>query len=182
MLALKNTDTFLANRHLVAWKRIQRLYAVARNHFFLAALGMVLSYWIVFSDAFEGQKGSGISSSVLYGLLSCWSVGIVVLALLDARSRLQDYKKAKDLFYKNGFKSRIANIYIHSKCQRDAARAAAKDLGLLDLLDCYYKSQGYHWYHIHPDFLFKKPWIIFSRRYWQRTLFQPQYTSNHFLW
>jgi len=123
------------------WNRILRLSAVGRNLFFPAALGLVLCYWIIVSDAFGWQKGSGVLSSAQYGLLSCWSIGIVVLALLDARSRFQDYKRAKDLFFENGFKSRIAKIYIHSKCQRDAARGAAKDLGLLEQLDSFYQSQ-----------------------------------------
>lgn len=164
------------------WKRILRLSAVGRNLFFSAALVLVQCYWIMNTDAFGWPKGSGVFSSVLYGLLPYWSVGIVVLALLDVRSRFQDYKRAKDMFFKNGFKSRIAKIYIHSKCQRDAVRVAAKDLGLLEQLDYFYRSQGYHWYHIFPDFIFKKPWIVFSRRYWRKTLFEPQYTSIHFLW
>ena len=163
------------------WNRILRLSAVGRNLFFPAALGLVLCYWIIVSDAFGWQKGSGVLSSAQYGLLSCWSIGIVVLALLDARSRFHDYNRAKDLFFENGFKSRIAKIYIHSKCQRDAARVAAKDLGLLEQLDYFYRSQGYNWYHIIPDIIFKKPWIVFSQ-YWRKTLFEPQYTSIHFLW
>jgi hypothetical protein len=152
------------------WNRILRVSTVGRNHFFSAASGLVFCYWTIASDAFGWHNGSAVLSSALIVLLSCVSVGIVVLALLDARSRLQDYKRAKDLFFENGFKSRIAKIYIHSKCQRDAARAAAKDLGLLEQLDQYYQRQGYHWYHIFPDFIFKKPWIVFSRRYWRRTL------------
>jgi hypothetical protein len=164
------------------WNRILRLSAVGRNLFISAALGLVLCYWIIASDAFGWSKGSVVFSSALYGRLSWWSVGIVVFALLDARSRFQDYKRAKDLFFENGFKSRVAKIYIHSKCQRDAARAAAKDLGLLEQLDYYYQSQGYRWFHIFPDFIFKKPWLVFSRRYWRRTLFAPQYTLIHFLW
>ena len=164
------------------WNRFIRLLAVGRNLFFSAALALVLSYWIIVSGAFGGQKGSGVFSSVLYGILPCWSVGMVVLALLDARSRFQDYKRAKDLFFENGFKSRIAKIYIHSKCQRDAARVAAKDLGLLEQLDFFYQSQGYHWYHIFPDFISQKPWIVFSRRYWRKILFESHYNSIHFPW
>jgi hypothetical protein len=164
------------------WNRILRLLAVGRNLFFPAVLVLVLCSWIIVSDAFGWRKGSGVLSSAQYGLLSCWSIGIVVLALLDARSRFQDYKRAKDLFFENGFKTRIAKIYIHSKCQRDAARVAAKDLGLLEQLDYFYQRQGYDWYHIIPDIIIKKPWIVFSRRYWRKTLFEPQYTSIHFLW
>jgi hypothetical protein len=164
------------------WNRILRLLAVGRNLFFPVVLVLVLCSWIIVSDAFGWRKGSGVLSSAQYGLLSCWSIGIVVLALLDARSRFQDYKRAKDLFFENGFKTRIAKIYIHSKCQRDAARVAAKDLGLLEQLDYFYQRQGYDWYHIIPDIIIKKPWIVFSRRYWRKTLFEPQYTSIHFLW
>jgi len=173
---------FLPNRHLVIWNRILRLAAVGRNLFLAAVLGLALCHGIIVSDAFGWQKGFGVFSSALVGLLPCCCVGIVALALLDARSRFQDYKRAKDLFFENGFKSRIAKIYIYSKCQRDAARMAAKDLGLLDQLDYFYQSQGYRWYHIFPDFIFKKPWIVFSRRYWRKTLFEPQYTSIHFPW
>ncbi len=159
-----------------------RLLAVGRNLFFAAALGMVVCYLIIVSDAFGWLPDSGVFSSALYVFLSCGSVGLVVVALLDGRSRFQDYKRAKDLFFENGFKTRIAKIYIYSKCQRDAARVAARDLGLVEQLDYFYQSQGYRWYHIVPVFIIKKPWIVFSRRYWRKTLFEPHYTSVHFLW
>lgn len=182
MQSLINNNGFLKNHYFVMWNRILRLSAVGRNLFFSAALVSVLCFWVIDSDAFGWPKGPGILSSALSGLLPYWGAGIIVLAFLDARSRFQDYKRAKDLFFRNGFKSRIARIYIHSKCQRDAARVAAKDLGLLEPLDYYYRSQGYQWYHILPDFIFQKPWIVFSIRYWRKTLFEPQYTSLHFLW
>ena len=126
---------FRSNTQLVLWNRFLRLWAVGRHLFFAAALGLVICYWVLISDVFEWQKDSWVFSSSLYGLPFCWSVGLIVLALLDARSRFQDYKRAKDLFFKNGFKSRIAKIYIYSRCQRDAVRVAAKDLGLLEQLD-----------------------------------------------
>ena len=173
---------FRSNIQLVLWKRFLRLWAVGRPLFFTAALGLALCYWILVFDVFEWQKGSGVFSSAMYGFSLCGSLGVVVLALLDARSRFQDYKRAKDLFYENGFKSRIAKIYMRSRCQRDAVCAAAKDLGLLEQLNSFYQTQGYRWYHIFPDFVFKKPWIIFSQRYWKKTLFEPQYTSIYFLW
>ena len=182
MQSLNHINELLANRDLVIWNQILRYWAVGRNLFLCAVLGLVLCYWIEDTDAFGWPTGSELFSSAREGLFSYWSVGIVVLALLDARSRFQEYKRAKDLFFENGFKTRIAKIYIHSKCQRDAARVAAKDLGLLEKLDYFYQSQGYHWYHILPGFIFKKPWIVFSRRYWRKTLFEPQYTSIHFLW
>ncbi len=182
MQPLNYTHIFRSNIQLVMWSRFLRLLAVGRHLFFVAVLGLMLCFWILVSDVFECQKGSGLFPSAIYGLPFCWSVGLVMLALLDARSRFQDYKRAKDLFFENGFKSRIAKIYINSRCQRDAVRIAAKDLGLLEQLDNFYQTQGYHWYHIVPDFVFKKPWLIFSQRYWKKTLFEPQYTSIYFLW
>ena len=182
MPSLNYTNEFRTNSFFVMGNRILRLAAVGRNLLSSAGLGLVLCYWIIVSDAFAWQKGSGIFANALDVLFLCWGAGIVVLALLDTRSRFQDYKRAKDLFFENGFKSRIAKIYIHSRCQRDAIRVAAKDLGLLEQLDHFYQTQGYHWYHIFPDFIFTKPWIVFTRRYWRKTLFEQQYTSIHFLW
>jgi hypothetical protein len=179
---LNHTHIFRSNIQLVMWTRLLRLLAVGRHLFFAAALGLVLSFWILASDVYEWQKGPGLFSSAIQCLSFCWSVGWVALTLLDARSRFQDYKRAKDLFFENGFKSRIAKIFIYSRCQRDAIRIAAKDLGLLEQLDHFYQTQGYHWYHIFPDFIFKKPWLIFSQRYWRKTLFEPKHTSIYFLW
>jgi hypothetical protein len=78
--SLNHTNAFLTNRHLVVWNRMIRLMAVGRNLCFSAALGLVPCYWIIVSDAFGWQKSPGVFSSSLYGLLSCWGVGIVVLA------------------------------------------------------------------------------------------------------
>jgi hypothetical protein len=161
---------------------MRRFSSVGRNLFFAAAMVVGLWIWVMSSVATAWWQNPGIFSGVLPLLLSCWSAGIVLVALLDARSRYQEYKRAKDLFFEKGFKPRIARLYGHSKCQRDAARVAAKDLGLLEQLDSYYRGRGYRWYHLFPDFVFAKPWILFSRRYWRRTLFAPHYTSNHFLW
>ena len=113
MQLLNHTNEFLTNRYSVMWNRILRLSAVGRNLFISTALVLVLCFWIIVSDAFGWQKGSGIFSSAIDGLLLFWSVSLVVFALLDARSRFQDYKRAKDLFFENGFKSRIAKMYIY---------------------------------------------------------------------
>jgi hypothetical protein len=150
---------------------------VGRYLLFAAGLGQILCYRILVSDYFTYQEGLFWA-----GLTLLLSSGLTLFALLDARSRFQDYKRAKDLFFENGFRPRIAKLFIHSRCQRDAARVAAKDLGLLTQLDHFYQSQGYRWYHIFPDFVFKRPWLIFSQKYWQKTLFQTEYTSTYFLW
>ncbi len=117
-----------------------------------------------------------------FAALGFCSVMVAIFAILDVRSRYQDYKRAKDLFFENGFHPRIARLFIHSRCQRDAIRVAARDLGLAGELARFYSDMGYQWFHILPDFIFKRPYILFSRRYWQKTLFESYYRSRYFFW
>lgn len=119
---------------------------------------------------------------LIYVFLAAASAALLIFAQLDAFSRFQNYKKAKDMFYENGFKPRIADLFIHSRCQRDAVKVAARDLGFLDPLCLYYQTLGYRWFHLLPDALFLKPLVFFSRRYWLRTLFEKKYTSKYFPW
>ncbi len=51
---------------------------------------------------------------------------------MDGWSRFQNYKRAKDLFFVHGFNSKIADMYVGSKCQRNAAIVAAEELGYKD--------------------------------------------------
>src|SRR5262245_43368731 len=72
-------------------------------------------------------------------LRSCFgylnSVGAIILislpffAQLDARSRYQNYKMLCDQFYLYGFQRRVVKPFAHSRCQRDAVRVAASQLG-----------------------------------------------------
>src|ERR1044071_8195240 len=58
-------------------------------------------------------------------------VGLPLMAQLDARSRYQDYKLIKDHLYFYGFKTRILKPFLKSSCQRNAAKVAAGELGML---------------------------------------------------
>lgn len=124
-----------------------------------------------------------------WGLESTWmfmlclgSAGMVTCSQLDARSRFQDYKKIKDLLYENGFDTRIISLYRFSRCQRDAVCAAAEDLGLLHPVKRYFQGCGYKKYHIIPEFLFSKPAVLFTSKFWRVTLFARTYSSRYFLW
>ncbi|MCF6248104.1 MAG: hypothetical protein L3J69_12185, partial [Desulfobacula sp.] len=112
----------------------------------------------------------------VYGLI------LVFFSQMDARSRFQNYKQAKDLLHENGFQPRIIRLFCASRCQRDALRVAAKDLGMVQQLDVYYKKLGYRWFHVMPDFIFSRPTLFLTRRYWQRTLFEKSYQLKYFLW
>jgi hypothetical protein len=117
-----------------------------------------------------------------YSFLSVYGLALVFFSQMDAKSRFQNYKKAKDLLYENGFQPRIINLFSASRCQRDAIRVAAFDLKMLQQLDTYYKQLGYRWFHLIPDLTFSRPELFFTRRYWQRTLFEKSYKLKYFLW
>jgi hypothetical protein len=103
------------------------------------------------------------------------SVCMPLFAQLDARSRYQNYKLVKDHLYIYGFQTRILKPFIKSRCQRDAAKTAAEELGLSHQCREFFKSYGYKWYHLFPDVIFKKPSILLTKNFWITTLFAKTY-------
>ena len=101
-----------------------------------------------------------------------------LFAQLDARSRYQNYKLVKDHLYIYGFQTRILKPFVKSRCQRDAAKAAAYELGMLQQCKEYFKNNGYKWYHLFPDVIFKKPSILLTKNFWITTLFAKTYQSK----
>src|SRR5215467_4364764 len=79
-----------------------------------------------------------------------------LMAQFDARSRYQNYKLIKDNLYIYGFQKRLLKPFIKSRCQRDAIKAAAGELGILHLCTEYFRDSGYRWYHLLPDVVFDK--------------------------
>ncbi|HMA66490.1 MAG TPA: hypothetical protein VKO20_01605 [Desulfosalsimonadaceae bacterium] len=111
-------------------------------------------------------------------ILSAFLVSLPILSQLDARSRFQSYKRVKDNLFTHGFDQRILRPFLRSRCQRDAALAAAEQLGFQHLCRSYYRSQGYRWYHILPDFVFSNAGLLISRQFWQSTFFSRTYRSR----
>jgi hypothetical protein len=107
------------------------------------------------------------------------SVCMPLFAQLDARSRFQNYKLVKDHLYIYGFQARILKPFVKSRCQRDAAKAAAGELGLSQECGQYFKKNGYKWYHLFPDAIFKKPSILLTKNFWITTLFAKTYRSKN---
>src|SRR6476661_5769662 len=89
-----------------------------------------------------------------------------LMAQLDVRSRYQNYKLIKDYLYIYGFKTRILRPFLKSSCQRDAAKVAADELGMLSQCQQYFKSNGCRWYHLVPDIVLKKPSVLLTRNFW----------------
>jgi hypothetical protein len=103
----------------------------------------------------------------------------IFLTIMDAWSRFQDYKKAKDLFFAYGFQPRIANRFIGSKCQRNAALQAARELGIETELKDYYSKKGVKWYHYVPYFMVKDPLFMIRKFFWQRTFLEKYYKPRY---
>lgn len=118
----------------------------------------------------------------IYGYFSVFGIVLTLFAQMDAYSRLQNYKLAKDLFFERGFQKRVANLFVGSHCQREAIKIAAIDLGIIDELNSYYDSLGYRWFHLIPDIVFHNHRIIFTWKFWKKTLFATTYKSKYFSW
>jgi len=112
---------------------------------------------------------------IVFFLLMVFFFTNSILAELDARSRYQNYKQIKDHLYLNGYHERILRTMLKSMCQRDAALVAANELGMGKSCALYFKSHGYKWYHLIPDFVFDQPLFLFTKYFWMSTFFVPVY-------
>ena len=119
--------------------------------------------------------------NICKGWLLFFLTSLPVFSQLDARCRYQDYKRAKDLFLRFGFDTRIIKTLLKSRCQRDAAMVAALASGHGESCRAFYRRQGYRWYHILPDFLLRSPQFLISPHFWQSTFFLKTYHGSQSL-
>lgn len=127
----------------------------------------------LYSIESESLFGVGLKYYAILYLIS-----LPIFSQLDARSRFQNYKQIKDQIYIYGFKTKILKPILKSRCQRDAAHLSATELGFKKECENYFQSFGYKWYHLTPDFLFRKPQFLLTRYFWKTTFFTPTYTSK----
>jgi len=97
---------------------------------------------------------------------------------LDARSRFQEYKRVKDQLTRYGPNRRIFKSVSGSRCQRDAALAAAGQLGYASHCRACYSAAGYRWYHLLPDVAKGHPRFFISAAFWRTTFFMPTYQTR----
>ena len=97
---------------------------------------------------------------------------------LDARSRFQEYKRVKDQVARYGPDRRIFKSVAGSRCQRDAALAAANQLGYGSRCRACFSAAGYRWYHLLPDFVKGQPRFLISAAFWRTTFFMPTYQAR----
>lgn len=107
---------------------------------------------------------------------------LVITTQLDAYSRYQNYKMAKDLLHQYGFRKPLIRVFSKSKCQREAVAEAGNCLGFKKEVNEYFYNMGFRWYHILPHLIVKKPQIFFTKDYWLSTFFVSNYKSKYFYW
>ena len=117
--------------------------------------------------------------SVVLGICFIFSFIHIFLVLADGWCRFQDYKRAKDQVFLYGLKNRILMQYASSQCQRSACINAAKELGYEKEAREYYRSLGYKWYHVLPDFMVKDPFFFYKKYFWKRTFLEKNYTPKY---
>ncbi len=135
----------------------------------IVLLCMLFSYFSISTE--EAVDGWCLSELFLLSFFTA----LPLLSQLDARSRYQNYKQLKDQLFLYGFDRRIFKPVLQSRCQRDAALAAAEELGYGERCRVYFKNCGYKWYHLVPDFVFRSPHFLLTRAFWKRTFFMPTY-------
>jgi hypothetical protein len=156
---------------IVSYFRVGRLLYGALLLFIIESwfYGVKLSYAISFSN---------VVWIVFWGWCFLFSFIHIYLVIMDGWSRYQNYKRAKDQFFRHGFNQKIAMIYVGSKCQRMAAETAAEELGIIDHVKYFYKQYGVKWYHYIPYFMIKEPFFLFKKLFWSRTFLEDHYESK----
>lgn len=133
---------------------------------------------VILSKAGPGcfpAAGDSWPQIVCKGVLLVFLASLPVLSQLDARCRYQNYKRVRDQFRRHGFDPRILRPLMKSRCQRDAAGLAARKSGHGKACRAFFRSCGYRWYHVLPDFLFTRPGFLISRHFWKSTFFLKAY-------
>ncbi len=180
-LAMESLTISNNSKIFIFYKRATRFVRTGMLLHAISILGLIVFSYFANTALISFSQGF-CQALVFNGFMSISGLVIIVFAQLDAMSRFQNYKFAKDLFFEKGFQKRIANLFIGSRCQRGAIIVAANDLGISDQLKIYLQSLGYRWFHVIPDIVFLNPKILLAKRFWEKTLFAKSYASKYFLW
>lgn len=89
-------------------------------------------------------------------------LGLALLCLADGYCRHLEYRRLKAIMARRGFHPRLLTPVAGSRCQRDAALAAARDLGHHACARAHFRSLGYRWWHLLPDACVDNPLRFFD--------------------
>mgnify|MGYP003548899529 CR=1 FL=1 len=135
----------------------------------------LLAIFLLEADLFLWLSSGWLPVKILIlGYLLC----LPVFAQLDVRSRFQNYKQAKDQLYVHGFRTRILYPFLKSRCQRDAVSVAADELGYGAAAKAFFAEKGCRWYHLLPEFSFRRPQFMLTKYFWINTFFMKDYKAR----
>ena len=144
----------------------------------ISTAGLSIYFFKFFLNAYI--HGNTIELAI-FGYMFFHAATIPIFAELDALSRFQNYKLMKDLIYRYGFRLRFIKTFRYTKCQREAALFAARDLGYKSQILEYFKACGYKWYHVLPDFIWSHPKYLLTKSFWSNTFFAKTYHPKYFI-
>lgn len=130
----------------------------------LAACGclVALALHLAVSHPFE--------SAALAGLAVVW-LGLAAVALADGLARYREFVRLQRMLARYGFRPRILRPAAGSRCQRDAALAAASEAGCRAEAQAYFRSLGYSKLHLVPDRVAAAPLLLLSPAFVAETFF-----------
>jgi len=136
---------------------------------FTAMLCLAVSVALIFLSvrAWSGKIEPILALKVL---LAVGFLNAVWISLADAYNRYREYLRLRALLSRHGFRPMILRAGSGSRCQRDAALAAAHETGHRDQAERYYRELGYRWYHLLPDGIGKDPLFLIRPRFIKATL------------
>ncbi|PKN07277.1 MAG: hypothetical protein CVU73_13575 [Deltaproteobacteria bacterium HGW-Deltaproteobacteria-8] len=89
-------------------------------------------------------------------------LGLGLLCLADGYCRYREYRRLKRMMSRWGFHPRLLVPVAASRCQRDAALAAATETGHQARAQAHFRKLGYRWYHLLPDRTVENPLRFFD--------------------
>lgn len=87
---------------------------------------------------------------------------LALLCLADGYCRFREYRRIKRMMARWGFHPRLLRTVAASRCQRDAALAAAVETGHQHQTRAHFRTLGYRWYHLLPDKTLDNPLRFFD--------------------
>ena len=165
------------SKHYIFFKRIES-YIRASASLQVFCIGCSWLSYISFLSLDQAEE----LSYFFHLFFCCYFFSLIITTQLDAYSRYQNYKMAKDLLYQYGFKKPLVKLFSKSKCQREAIAEAGNCLGLNKEVNDYFYSMGFRWYHILPHIIVKKPQYFFTKEYLLSTFFFFFFKSKYFYW
>lgn len=102
---------------------------------------------------------------------------LALLCMADGFCRYREYQRLKGALRRRGFHPRLLTPVSTSRCQRDAALAAARELGHLPCARAHFRALGYRWWHLLPDGTVDNPLRFFDPAF-LKTTFLPGKTRG----